>query len=840
MTGKNFSDPTKLKRSIILASSLTVAVGVSGEGVRAYSDPPPYPGMEAWTFREELAKPEPPPRFAANAPTNELYWVKNRISRCYFGPIKRPPLNHDELMDDVDYYPEPYLARLQREGVNGLWLTVEWQDLAETSFTKRSPDADRRLEKLRRTVDKCLMFGIKTWIFCIEPRSCKDDAPLYKAHPEMFGCTVNAGTPYECHVMCPQVRETQRYIEESVKDIFTRVPRLGGIMMIAHGERATTCLSAVDPVTGEFQGACPRCSKVEPWRIHWETASAIMRGIRAAGSDAEYVCWFYQPQVRPERGEWVADVARHLPEGVTLAYNFESGGIKDQLGRFRNGGDYWLSYVGPAQGFRQVADAARQAGTPLGAKIQVCNSHEVATVPFVPVPGLLYRKYRSMKEMGVSTVLQCWYFGNYPGLMNEAAGLLSRETFADDERSFLRRLAAPHWGADADLLANAWQKYSDAYAEYPLSNDMQYYGPFHAGVTWPMLPDVWMLPLGRTWKPQDPPSGDTIGECLENHTLEEATVLAARMAKGMKVTDAEGRDVLDVLSERWKDDSERMLDIGVMKALACQFESGYDIFSFYLDRAKAIYESRVRGNNAAALAALKRMDAAVSREEEVTRRMIPLAKADSRLGFHSEAEAHQYHPVKLEWRLGELRRSHARIAEISAELERGGRYPLSPHEKTVPVCTVGGGWTTAKDGTKFRVRAEGNGDVTVDLLMPEPRDLTVATIDAAGVSWYRRVSVASDGTVSIPEIWNVVSPAHELVCSSARRTSEGFAVSFTLSATGWGGRDDRRPGWIQLLDEKKAEPLWPAVEHPDAKDHRLNLSPLRATIFGRLISPTEK
>ena len=444
----------------------------------AYSPPPPNPGMEAWMFREELAKPQLPPRFASIDQTNAPYWVKNRISRCYFGPIKRPPLNRDELMDDVDYYPEPYLERLQREGVNGLWLTVEWRDLAETSFTRRSPDADKRLSKLRKTVDKCLKFGIKTWIFCIEPGGCGVDDPLYREHPELFGGSLWGG-----HVMCPLVKDVQRYIEESVKDIFTRVPRLGGIMMIAHGERATTCLSLIDPVRGRwFNGSpCPRCSKVEPWRLHWETASAIMRGIRAAGSDAEYVSWFYQPYVRPERAAWVADVARHLPEGVTFAYNFESGAIKDQLGRFRNGGDYWLSFVGPAQGFRQVADASRQAGTSLGAKIQVCNSHEVATVPFVPVPGLLYRKYKSMKEAGVSTVLQCWYFGNYPGLMNEAAGLLSRETFADDERSFLRRLAAPHWGPDAALVADAWQKYSDAYANYPLSNDMQYYGPFESG-----------------------------------------------------------------------------------------------------------------------------------------------------------------------------------------------------------------------------------------------------------------------------------------------------------------------------------------------------------------------
>ena len=63
---------------------------------------------------------------------------------------------------------------------------------------------------------------------------------------------------------------------------------------------------------------------------------------------------------------------------------------------------------------------------------------------------------------------------------------------------------------------------------------------------------------------------------------------------------------------------------------------------------KALYESRVRRNNAAAISALRRMDARVASQEVVTAKLLPLAKADSRLGFHSEAEAHQYHPAKLE------------------------------------------------------------------------------------------------------------------------------------------------------------------------------------------------
>ena len=840
--------------------------------------PPPYPGIESWGFRKELAQPEPLPPVPTNGVTflrakvagfesyridvaqdgkvtitteddeglrRAVYyyqdrvragdlkscvrkpWVRNRISRCFFGPIKRQPLNHDELMDDVDYYPAAYLDRLAHEGINGLWLTVEWRDLAETSFTKRSPDAERRLAKLRRTVDRCLEYGIKTWIFCIEPKAVEKDDPLFRDHPEMFGATSGGR-----HLLCTAMPEAQRYIEESVRDIFARVPRLGGIMMIAHGERDTTCLSMISPVDGTLRGGgCPRCAGLEPWRIYRNTTDAIVRGIRAAGSDAEYISWFYQPQVRPERAPWVAECARHVPDGVTFAYNFESGAIKEQVGRYRNGGDYWLSYVGPAGSFKAVADAGRLAGCRIGAKIQVGNSHEVATVPFVPVPGLLYRKYKAMKEAGVSTVLQCWYFGNYPGVMNKAAGELSFDDFSDDEDAFLRKLAAPYWGKDAALVADIWKKFSDAYAEYPLSNDMQYYGPFHAGPAWPLYADVRLLPLGRTWKPLDDPSGDAIGEALENHTIEEAAILAARMAKGVQIRDAGGRDVLDALAARWKGDKERMRDIGVMKALEYQFTCGYDIFSFYASRARALYESRVRHNAAAALDALNRMDALVSREEEITKKLLLLAQDDSRLGFHSEAEAHQYHPAKLEWRLGELKETHATIAGIVDAIRSGADYPESDFERGAPSCEAGGGWTEMKDGSRFRICDEMNGDITVDVFLKGGAAMQVNTIDAAGVSWYRSLAIAADGKVKPVPQWNSVSPTHEVVSSSAKKGDDGTVVTFTLSADAWGGTAARRPGWVQF--EKGGSPVWPVLP-PHKERYRLNLGTLYADRFGRI------
>ena len=781
----------------------------------SWDDPPDAPGPEAWGFRKDLATPEvDPPLKSGEAPHSlKQPWLKTRISRCFFSPIKRPPLNRDELADDVDYYPTAYLERLVREGVNALWLTVTWRDLVETSFTKRASDAARKLAKLRKTVDKCLEHGIRIYVFFIEPMFVRSGDPLLEAHPELFA------EPCEgMRVMCASRPVVRRYIEESVRDLFTQVPRLGGAIAITHGERPTTCFSWVSTADGSRRGTCPECNAREPWELHNLLAESVVRGIRAAGSSAEFISWLYQPDVAATRGGWVAECARHVPDGVTVQYNFESGAVRDQLGKVRHGGDYWLSYPGPSDAFRAIADAARDGGGRLGAKIQVCNSHEMATVPYVPVPGLLYRKYRALRDMGVSSVMQCWYFGSYPGIMNRAAGELAYEDFKDGEDAFLRRLAVPYWGGDAEAVAGLWKRLSDAYAEYPLSNNMQYYGPFAAGVTWPLRPDVDLAPLGRTWMPFDNPSGDLIGECLENHSLAEVRELASRM---MRLSELPG---IDALAERWKGNRERSLDLGVMRALGLHFRSAYDIFDFYQARAEAVFASRRDHDRDGALAAFGRMEEAVAREEAVTREMLPLAEADSRLGYHSEAQVHQYHPAKLRWRLGKLAETRRRMAEIRKTLESGGPYPESAFEKSAPRLAVGGGWAGEVGGHRLRIEEIADG-LKVTVRAPDRRPVRFSTLDALGLSVYRTWTFDADGKAYDRTI-NRAGPNHLVSCAAAKPLADGgYELTFTLLAKGWGDDVRMRPGWAQLqvgddVNQWDFAPAWPVRTQADP---RLNL-----------------
>lgn len=677
-----------MKTSFLLAAGLSV---LSGFG---FENPPPPPGEETWTFREELAEPEDLtgyPEGAAEGPQG-VPWITNRITRCFFGPIKRPPNNRDELADDVDYYPDAYLARLKREGMNGVWITVEFRDLAETSFTKRRPDAMRKLAKLRRTVAKCAKYGVKVWLFAIEPHRLILPDPLYDEHRKDL---VSWEYPDFCQshgkvaLMCPSLAGTRRYLEESVRDIFTQVPGLGGLINISHGERRTTCLSLHPRVPEDIPNMgvdpkwCPLCGKLEPWQIHAQTLGAMEKGLHAAAPEAKLISWIYHSPTEPYRSEWVYDLPKHVPPGVVFQYNFEAGTVTRQEDVWRAGGDYWIAQPGPSFTFARLAESARAAGTEISAKIQTGNSHEIATVPFVPVPGLLHRKYREMRKLGVSNVMQCWFFGCYPGVMNEAAGLLSYvDPLSIGEAEFLRRLAAPKWGADAEAVAGLWKGLGDAYANYPFSNVMQYYGPFHAGVTWPLYADISFENLNPTWLPYTKAVGDTIAECMKrHHTLDEAVILARKMHEGAAALTPE----LERLRMKYAADRSRLLDLNLIRALQLQFESAADILSFYLARREAVAAGREGGDAPRARRELARMRRLVEREREISTAMIPLCEYDSRLGYHSEAEKHLYHPAILRWRIRTLDETLARLDAIDAELAAGRPYPESAAERDRPV-----------------------------------------------------------------------------------------------------------------------------------------------------------
>jgi hypothetical protein len=579
--------------------------------------------------------------------------IKTRISRCFFGPIKRPPMNRDELADDVNYYPEEYLNRLAHEGVNGLWLSVTFRDLCPSKyFPNHGQDREKRLAKLRQTVVQCARYGIKIYVFCIEPVGFGDVPEYTLPLSELEQVPFFAGHREGAFVyFCTSTPEGQEYLYDCTQYLFSQVPGLGGLIDINLGERPTHCYSN----THNFgRSNCPRCSKRQPWEVFADTTAALARGMQDANPQAEMISWLYVPYLWNDSGsdnerkmDFIRDIAAHVPENVMLQYNFESNGKAMQLGKERVLPDYWLAWPGPSGIFADCADNATGAGTRISAKIQVGCSHEVATVPFVPVPGNLYKKYAAMHRLGVSAAMQCWYFGNYPGLMNKAAGELSFAPLPETEEEFLHKLALTEWGEHAAIVAKAWKLFSESYSHFPYNGAFTWYGPLHNSIVWPLHLVPVDQPIAPSWKFTFPAeSGDRVGECLiADHTLEEALALLDKMAEIWE----NGVSLLRDIEPDYKHNAARKLDIALSKALGLQISSARNVFHFYALREKLPHLPQAQQK--ATLVGMRRLvEAEIVNSGEIKR----LCEQDARLGFHSEAEGYKYFPALLAHRAERL------------------------------------------------------------------------------------------------------------------------------------------------------------------------------------------
>ncbi len=701
-------------------------------------------------------------------------WLKNRISRCFFGPIKRPPYNHDELLDNIDYYPEEYLNRLAHEGVNGLWLSASFRDLCCTSLTELSPDAAIRLKKLQKTVDKCRRYGIKIWLLTIEPASFPLDDPFLQEHPELQGALSEDG---DRRCFCPCSEKAQKYLYQTTNYLFNKVSGLGGVINISHGERLTTCLSSVSSIS-DAPVECPRCRSIPKGEILGRCLSAMQKGMTDANPECELICWLYTPTPL-KRSEWIFEIAGYLPENIILQYNFESNGMMNQLGKPRTGGDYWLSYVGPSNDFIRQAEKVRQAGLHLSAKLQVGCSHEVASVPFVPVPGLLYRKYREMYKYGCSTVMQCWYFGNYPGIMNRAAGWLAFTDFKNAENVFLNELAAGEWGAYATEAVGAWEKMAEAYSCFPFSNEFQYYGPIGDGVVWPLYLRPVIKALSPAWKPETPPSGDVIGECLKGFTLPEVLSLCDDMEKQWR----QGVEILKDLLPHFQDNRERLKDIGLAEALGVMFKSGRNILAFYYLR-HLLFNGRENDKPGI----IEKMISIIKEEVCNSRRMLELSENDSRLGFHSEAENYKYYPAKLKWRINQLNELlSGDVKDFSKIIEHGQTPSWISNSKIEYDC--GSGWLCC-DNFKWRIDKCSDGLLVHAECKALSSILIVTLIDRTGIMFPWCFRCNSDSSLYNFSWGNIDS---EII------SDDSWRLTLTLSSLSWNMDEALRPAYFSFI-----------------------------------------
>lgn len=591
--------------------------------------------------------------FLAPGRISRIPKIRSRITRCFFSPINRPPKYGDELSDGIDYYPEEYLNQLMHDGVNGVWIYSRFSDLVPSPIIEEyGKGHEPRIAKLNRVIEKCARYGIGVYLFAIEPYHLSPE--LAAKYPDLAGAPVYTGG----RAFCVRSEKGKEMIRLLGRDLCRMAPGLKGFISITYGERPTACSSVYPDLTCPHGTDCPGCGG-EYGKLLSESVETLRSGFREENPDCEVISWTYGHRLW-KFGE-IRDYVRTAPGDVMLMQNFDDMGYEDQLGEIRQAVDYWLSYVGPSEMFRITAEEVSVQKKHIFAKMQVCCSHEIASVPYIPVPGIIWDKYKGARELGVEGVMQCWYFGNYPSLMSKAAGELSFEECFSDKDNFLENLAGIYWGqSKAKAVSEAWKAFEAGYRQYPMNVMFSYYGPMHDSVVWKMALQPKNFSLPRSWQTLDPVDGDRIGEALLNgHTLEEALELAERMCVHWK-------DGIRILEGLDADSHDAVQDLSVAKALDLLLRGGRGILEFY--RLRDLL-GRETGNSAALLAQMKKL---VEEQIVLSAEMISLCESDGRLGYHSEGEGYKFFPKKLRDRIDQLRQMlREEFPETEARIVRG-------------------------------------------------------------------------------------------------------------------------------------------------------------------------
>lgn len=586
--------------------------------------------------------------------------IKSRITRCFFSPINRPPKYGDELSDDIDYYPEEYLNRLMHDGTNGVWIYTHFTDLCPSEFILENGDGwEAKIAKLNTVVQKCRRYGIGVYLFAVEPIALSPEQAA--KYPELAGAVFHDLAP-GCALFCCGSSQGKAYCFEQGRHLAENVPGLRGFICITAGERFTNCAGACD-----WTAPCPRCGSRKRGFVLAEAVEALRAGFHSVDPNIEVVSWTYG------HGRWeesdIHDYVEQAPDSVFLMQNFDDMGVVEQLGKERLGVDYWLSYAGPSHLFETTAQKAMECNKRMFAKMQVCCSHEIASIPYIPTPGLLFEKYKGAFRYQVQGILQCWYFGNYPSLMSKAAGEMSfREDFSD-KHSFLKELAAIFYGqSKAETVAQAYEAFEKGYVNYPLNIMFSYYGPAHDGVVWELALKPKNFSLPRSWQTLDPPDGDRISEALmTGHTLEEALTLFESVCEGW-------RKGLKALSQLPVESPEETDEQSVASCVGLLFESTRNILEFYLLR------DLLGRREGSAPEILSRMRDLVRAEMDNSQKMIPLCEKDPRLGYHSEGEGYKFFPERLRERIEKLEQLLAtEFVEVGDRIQ-AGLAPLEYYE----------------------------------------------------------------------------------------------------------------------------------------------------------------
>ncbi len=580
----------------------------------------------------------------------------------------------DEVGEASAVYTDEVIRGIADAGFNAIWMRARLRSMMTSKVLPdlNVADAAARRQSVRDVIERGQRQGVAVFLFFNEPLAVAESDPFWKSHPDLAGQTHrDMGEDHDSVALCTSHPEVQRFLRDAIDSVLRSLPGLGGVILITATEFFTHCWShrsrydlddGVDHHT-KRPFTCDRCAPREPADIVGELVT-IWRDVAAAlPSPPRILCWNWS------WSQWYPDPQREvfarLPDGIEMLLDFERGTRARRRGRDLPIDEYALSVVGPSERFLSAKPLAAARGFPVHAKMQLGTTHEIATVPNLPLLYQIHGKLKQLTRMRVVGIMGTWNFGCDLTLNTAAVKrYVQHPEKYEDADLFLADLASHYLGIEqpADLLAG-WRAFGEAFSHYPFSIRFLYFSPLNEAPAYPLAPRYEDAPMGGSWMAHD--YGDRLNDTLTpgfnaDECADAFDALANRWEEGCDMVGRALRGARGDAVQR----QHREQEWSCARMIGTQMQCTADIYRFHAWRERRI----------AALALQPPCDvpldgpgiAILRAALAPTRQALELCRADARLGVHQECHLPFYNVAMIERKLKLIEASLASVTAATS------------------------------------------------------------------------------------------------------------------------------------------------------------------------------
>ena len=517
-----------------------------------------------------------------------------RIAYSYFA------LYGDPLLDEkLDPYPEELLKRYARIGVNGVWLQGILYQLADFKFDlNMSKDREKRIANLNKLIDRAAKYNIGVYLYMNEPRAMYGE--FFKKYPALKG-----EREYDTFAMCTSQPEVREYLYEATKQLFSEAKGLAGFIAITMSENLTNCYSRANPENME----CEACKKRRPAEVVAEVNNILAKGAHDANPSAKAISWTWA------WGDgWAKEAIDLLRENQIVQCTSEEG-LKTDIGGTKGSVlDYTISQPGPGEKSKSSWKHAAGLGLGLSAKVQINNTWELSTIPYIPAFDLVEAHIKNLLKQNINNFQYCWTLGGYPSINMQLTDYLTKNP-EKGSADFLNGIFGQELG---QKVYEAQKIFSGAFAQFPFHIGVAYSAPQNFGVSAPF--HMQKTGYGATM----------IGFPYDDINSWRSIYPVDAYESQMQKTAGKMEESLKKFNELGNQGNKLLDEIILnVEAASCNMRSVCNHIKFVVAR-----NSGDRPN----------MLEAIKKERETVTRLIELRKKDSRIGF--EASNHYFYTMQ--------------------------------------------------------------------------------------------------------------------------------------------------------------------------------------------------